>query len=51
MDGKPIGIIANQPRIKGGVLFHDSADKAAKFIIYAMHSIFHYYSLQMYLDL
>ncbi|ERN55182.1 acyl-CoA carboxylase subunit beta [Alkalihalophilus marmarensis] len=32
MDGKPVGIIANQPRAKGGVLFHDSADKAAKFI-------------------
>nr|WP_180349937.1 MULTISPECIES: acyl-CoA carboxylase subunit beta [unclassified Bacillus (in: firmicutes)] len=32
MGGKPIGIIANQPRVKGGVLFHDSADKAAKFI-------------------
>ncbi|WP_197032417.1 acyl-CoA carboxylase subunit beta [Bacillus sp. UNC41MFS5] len=32
MDGKPVGIIANQPRMKGGVLFHDSADKAAKFI-------------------
>ena len=32
MDGKPVGIIANQPRVKGGVLFHDSADKAAKFI-------------------
>ncbi|MBK5432270.1 acyl-CoA carboxylase subunit beta [Bacillus mycoides] len=32
IDGKPIGIIANQPRMKGGVLFHDSADKAAKFI-------------------
>ena len=32
MNGKPIGIIANQPRMKGGVLFHDSADKAAKFI-------------------
>jgi methylmalonyl-CoA decarboxylase subunit alpha len=30
--GKPVGIIANQPRVKGGVLFHDSADKAAKFI-------------------
>src|SRR5699024_5364453 len=25
-------IIANQPRMKGGVLFPDSADKAAKFI-------------------
>lgn len=32
MNGKPIGIIANQPRVKGGVLFHDSADKAARFI-------------------
>lgn len=32
INGKPIGIIANQPRFKGGVLFHDSADKAAKFI-------------------
>jgi len=31
-DGKPVGIIANQPRVKGGILFHDSADKAAKFI-------------------
>lgn len=32
MNGQPVGIIANQPRMKGGVLFHDSADKAAKFI-------------------
>lgn len=32
LDGKPIGIIANQPRVKGGVLFHDSADKAARFM-------------------
>lgn len=32
MDGKTVGIIANQPRMKGGVLFPDSADKAAKFI-------------------
>jgi len=32
IDGQPVGIIANQPRAKGGVLFHDSADKAAKFI-------------------
>ncbi len=32
INGQPIGIIANQPRVKGGVLFHDSADKAAKFI-------------------
>ncbi|WP_085508546.1 acyl-CoA carboxylase subunit beta [Thalassobacillus devorans] len=32
IDGRPVGIIANQPRAKGGVLFPDSADKAAKFI-------------------
>ncbi|PLT29363.1 acyl-CoA carboxylase subunit beta [Peribacillus deserti] len=32
MNGKPVGILANQPRVKGGVLFPDSADKAAKFI-------------------
>lgn len=32
LQGQPVGIIANQPRVKGGVLFHDSADKAAKFI-------------------
>lgn len=32
MNGQPIGIVANQPRVKGGVLFPDSADKAAKFI-------------------
>lgn len=32
MEGEVIGIIANQPRVKGGVLFPDSADKAAKFI-------------------
>ncbi|RFU70433.1 acyl-CoA carboxylase subunit beta [Peribacillus saganii] len=32
LDGESIGIIANQPKVKGGVLFHDSADKAAKFI-------------------
>ncbi|MEI5906067.1 acyl-CoA carboxylase subunit beta [Bacillus spongiae] len=32
LNGKVIGIIANQPKIKGGVLFPDSADKAAKFI-------------------
>ena len=30
--GEVVGIIANQPRQKGGVLFTDSADKAAKFI-------------------
>ncbi|RPF55868.1 acyl-CoA carboxylase subunit beta [Aquisalibacillus elongatus] len=32
INGQTVGIIANQPRMKGGVLFHDSADKAAKFI-------------------
>lgn len=32
IDGRTVGIIANQPRMKGGVLFPDSADKAAKFI-------------------
>ncbi|MBQ4865491.1 acyl-CoA carboxylase subunit beta [Priestia megaterium] len=32
IDGKVIGIIANQPKVKGGVLFVDSADKGAKFI-------------------
>jgi len=32
INGNTIGIIANQPRVKGGVLFTDSADKAAKFI-------------------
>lgn len=30
--GRVVGIIANQPRVKGGVLFVDSADKGAKFI-------------------
>src|SRR5699024_8500474 len=32
IDGGSVGIIANQPKTKGGVLFPDSADKAAKFI-------------------
>lgn len=30
--GRAVGILANQPRVKGGVLFVDSADKAARFI-------------------
>ena len=30
--GRTVGIVANQPRVKGGVLFVDSADKAARFI-------------------
>jgi acetyl-CoA carboxylase carboxyltransferase component len=30
--GRVVGIVANQPKIKGGVLFVDSADKGARFI-------------------
>jgi acetyl-CoA carboxylase carboxyltransferase component len=32
IDGQSVGVIANQPKWKGGVLFVDSADKAARFI-------------------
>ena len=32
LDGDAVGIVANQPKFKGGVLFGDSADKAARFI-------------------
>jgi Carboxyl transferase domain. len=32
LNGQAIGIIANQPKVKGGVLFVNSADKAARFI-------------------
>ena len=32
IDGRVIGIVANQPLHKGGILFVDSADKAARFI-------------------
>ena len=32
LDGHALGIVANQPMQKGGVLFNDSADKAARFI-------------------
>jgi acetyl-CoA carboxylase carboxyltransferase component len=32
LDGEVIGIVASQPKHKGGVLFNDSADKAARFI-------------------
>ncbi|TMD12720.1 MAG: acyl-CoA carboxylase subunit beta, partial [Chloroflexi bacterium] len=32
LDGHAVGILANQPMQKGGVLFNDSADKAARFI-------------------
>ncbi len=33
LDGHVVGVVANQPRHKGGVLFSDSADKAARFIL------------------
>ena len=32
LEGRVIGVVANQPKQKGGVLFVDSADKAARFI-------------------
>src|SRR6184192_124523 len=32
IDGRVVGVIANQPLHKGGILFVDSADKAARFI-------------------
>jgi acetyl-CoA carboxylase carboxyltransferase component len=32
LDGKAVGVVANNPMFKGGVLFVDSADKAARFI-------------------
>ena len=32
LEGRPVGIVANNPMQKGGVLFTDSADKAARFI-------------------
>jgi acetyl-CoA carboxylase carboxyltransferase component len=32
IEGRAVGIVANQPKVKGGVLFTDSADKAARFI-------------------
>lgn len=32
IDGRPIGVVANQPMAKGGVLFVESANKAARFI-------------------
>jgi acetyl-CoA carboxylase carboxyltransferase component len=30
--GRAVGVVANQPKVKGGVLFADSSDKAARFI-------------------
>jgi methylmalonyl-CoA decarboxylase subunit alpha len=32
LDGRVVGILANQPKQRGGVLFVDSSDKAARFI-------------------
>ncbi len=32
IEGRAVGIVASQPRFKGGVLFVDSADKGARFI-------------------
>ena len=32
LDGRVVGVVANQPMQKGGVLFNDSSDKAARFI-------------------
>ncbi|GAC1436258.1 MAG: carboxyl transferase domain-containing protein [Solirubrobacteraceae bacterium] len=31
-DGRPVGIVANQPKHLGGILDNDSADKAARFV-------------------
>jgi acetyl-CoA carboxylase carboxyltransferase component len=32
VDGQPVGVVANNSAVRGGVLFVDSADKAARFI-------------------
>ena len=32
IEGRPVGLVANQPTHMGGVLFSDSSDKAARFI-------------------
>jgi acetyl-CoA carboxylase carboxyltransferase component len=32
LGGRAVGVLANQPKVRGGVLFVDSADKAARFI-------------------
>ena len=32
VDGRPTGFVANNPAVKGGVLFTDTADKAARFV-------------------
>ncbi|MEL7210975.1 MAG: carboxyl transferase domain-containing protein, partial [Actinomycetota bacterium] len=32
LEGHPVGLVANNPAIKGGVLFTDTADKATRFV-------------------
>jgi acetyl-CoA carboxylase carboxyltransferase component len=32
LNGEVVGVVANQPKVKGGVLFVDSSDKCARFI-------------------
>ena len=32
LGGRAVGVVANQPKVKGGVLFVDSSDKAARFL-------------------
>lgn len=32
LNGQVVGIVANQPKVKGGVIFVDSADKSARFV-------------------
>ncbi len=32
LNGRVIGIVANQPRVKGGVIFTDSSDKGTRFV-------------------
>lgn len=32
LNGRAVGLVANQPRVKGGVIFVDSSDKATRFI-------------------
>jgi acetyl-CoA carboxylase carboxyltransferase component len=32
LEGRVVGVVANQPKVKGGVLFVDSSDKCARFI-------------------
>jgi acetyl-CoA carboxylase carboxyltransferase component len=32
LDGKTVGVVANQPKVKGGSIFPESADKGAEFV-------------------